>query len=292
MARRATLISIFIVGMFIFGLYLSAETIYAARVCRYVSCPGHDGCKPAPGNRCQAGTCIECTETAPPPADRDERPAPTSPPPPPTATPIIACIDSDGGSIPNTYGEVTIKAPAPPEVLKDTCLTLQVTNNVDGSSTIRWMNGTIGTHVGEKTCVNVATGIYSDSVLACQYGCTNGACNTSPPTPTPVIYCSTNPKAQACPDGYVCIQPTMSPCPDGRMCKQVMPRTQCIPDRCPLKSKGDANCDGNVNSKDYDVWKGDIQGRANVQAYFTADFNRDTVINLVDFEIWRATMYK
>ncbi len=289
MARRATLISIFIVGMFIFGLYLSADTIYAARVCRYVSCPGHAGCIPAPGNRCQPGTCIECTETAPPPADRDERPAPTSPPPRPTATPVIACIDSDGGSIPNTYGEVTIKAPAPPQVLKDTCLTLQVTNNADGSSTSRWMNGTIGTHVGEKTCVNVATGIYSDSVLACQYGCTNGACNLTQPSPTPVIYCGVN---QSCPSGYMCVQPPMPTCRPGLACKQIMPRMYCVPDTCTLRSKGDANCDQAVNDADYAIWKSAFQGIRYSANTHSADFNKDGSVTIVDFEIWRATRHK
>lgn len=302
MDRRRVALYVIVSIFFSIVFYLSTQSTFAARTCTCVrwairACPDSYS-----GPGCEGGTgicaprsgitmCRECIETQCTNDDPPPRPQPTTPPPP-TATPVIACIDSDGGSVPNTYGEVTIKAPAPPQVLKDTCLTLQVTNNADGSSTSRWMNGTIGTHVGEKTCVNVSTGIYSDSVLACQYGCTNGACNTSPPTPTPVIYCNTNPKAQACPDGYVCNQPTMPPCPDGRMCKQVMPRAQCIPDRCPLKSKGDANCDGNVNSKDYDVWKGDIQGRQSIYSYFSADFNRDKTINIVDFEIWRATMYK
>ncbi len=91
----------------------------------------------------------------------------------PTIPPVIACVDSDGGSVSTVYGQVTITAPAPPQVLKDSCLLLVTNGNSSG-----WVAQATGTHVGEKTCVNVATGAYADSVIACPNGCINGACST------------------------------------------------------------------------------------------------------------------
>lgn len=286
MVRRVTLISIFIVGMVVFGLYFSAETIYAARVCRYVSCPGNDGCKPAPGNKCKTGTCIECTETSPPEEEPRDKPAPTSPPPPTlTPTPGVTCTDSDGGSFPNVFGKTTIKYPTVTSVQNDECMTLSTIKNADGTATTRWVVGSVGTHVAEKTC-------YADTAIQCPFGCSNGACNQTLPSATPIIYCNSNPKAQTCPNGYVCIQPSMPPCPEGRMCKQEMPQMQCVIDNCPIRSKGDANCDQAVNDADYPIWKTALQGIRYFIDTHSADFNKDGSVTIVDFEIWRATMHK
>jgi len=49
------------------------------------------------------------------------------------------------------------------------------------------------------------------------------------------------------------------------------------------KSSGDANCDGAINESDYTIWKDEfISGSGN-----SADFNSDSKVDLVDFEIWR-----
>jgi hypothetical protein len=231
----------------------------------------------------------------------------------PSPTPLpIACRDSDGGSSPNVAGKITISAPALPQVLLDTCYNLRVTANADGSKTTQWVDskGTLGTHVAEKTCTNVYTGAYSDSIIACQYGCSNGACLTAPPTPTvvpatptPPIFCNS---LSPCPDGYDCIQPTMAPCAGGvvmttdsngtlsavsKACAQVMPQQICQKSQCPLRSKGDANCDQTVNEDDFKI----IMSAFNNQPLClncTADFNKDNKTNVLDYEIWRATVYK
>lgn len=214
--------------------------------------------------------------------------APTPVPPTATPKPVAACVDTDGGSVPNVYGEVRTSAPALAQVLKDSCLTNVVTKNADGSSTSRWVSGETGTHVGEKTCTNTSTGAYADTVLACQYGCQSGACRASAATPTPVISCMSR---TDCPSGYRCYQPPMPTCPAGRMCPEVMPARYCIPDTCTLHSKGDANCDGVVNDIDYTIWKRLVQNPSGTTDGFSADFNSDQAVTIVDFEIWRATRH-
>jgi hypothetical protein len=154
-----------------------------------------------------------------------------------TCPPVVACVDSDGGSFPNVFGKVTISAPALPQVLEDSCLVL-VTNG--GSS--GWVKQAMGTHVGEKTCANVATGAYTDTVIACPNGCVNGACNT-----------------------------TVNP--------------------CPKRPQGDANCDQSINEGDFAVIKLKMQGGTYAATNHSADFNSDGKVNLVDYEIWRNTVY-
>jgi hypothetical protein len=66
----------------------------------------------------------------------------------------------------------------------------------------------------------------------------------------------------------------------------------CCADTCEdLKTSGDANCDGNVNDSDYTIWKCEFLGGGicqNPSSQKTADFNLDTKVDLVDFEIWRS----
>lgn len=263
----------------------------------YYTCEGNAGCKPCPGsagcapgavNRCTAGVCIRCAEQRCEQTETAPRPQPTTPPPTATPKPVVACVDTDGGSVPNVYGEVRTSAPALAQVLKDTCLTNVVTKNADGSTTSRWVSGETGTHVGEKTCTNITTGAYADKVLSCQYGCQSGACRASAVTPTPVITCMSR---TDCPTGYRCYQPPMPTCPAGRMCPEVMPARYCVPDTCTLHSKGDANCDGVVNDVDYTIWKKLVQNPNVVVDGHSADFNSDRAVTIVDFEIWRATRH-
>lgn len=59
---------------------------------------------------------------------------------------------------------------------------------------------------------------------------------------------------------------------------------------CPLKSKGDVNCDGKTDESDFIIWKCEFRGNGtcnNPPSQKSADFNTDELINLVDFEIFR-----
>jgi hypothetical protein len=63
---------------------------------------------------------------------------------------------------------------------------------------------------------------------------------------------------------------------------------------CTKKTQGDANCDGSINDGDYTVWKCEFLGGgscSNPSSTKTADFNLDTKVNLVDFEIWRKNRF-
>lgn len=60
---------------------------------------------------------------------------------------------------------------------------------------------------------------------------------------------------------------------------------------CPLKEKGDANCDNNVNKYDFLIWKCEFLGNgtcSNPVSHKTADFNDDDRVDLIDFEILRT----
>lgn len=54
---------------------------------------------------------------------------------------------------------------------------------------------------------------------------------------------------------------------------------------CPKKSMGDANCDGNINTDDFDIWKSEFTRKINTKS---ADFNSDQKVSVQDFEIWRS----
>jgi len=63
---------------------------------------------------------------------------------------------------------------------------------------------------------------------------------------------------------------------------------------CPKKTQGDANCDGNINENDYNIWRCEFLGNgtcSNPSSQKTADFNLDTKVDLVDFEIWRQNRF-
>jgi hypothetical protein len=62
---------------------------------------------------------------------------------------------------------------------------------------------------------------------------------------------------------------------------------------CLKKNQGDANCDGNVNNFDFDIWKCEFLGNGSCQnpsSQKIADFNLDTKVDLIDFEIWRRNL--
>lgn len=53
---------------------------------------------------------------------------------------------------------------------------------------------------------------------------------------------------------------------------------------CLTHSKGDANCDGQVDFIDFEIWRQETMDEVTTK---NADFNGDTVIDFIDFEIWR-----
>jgi hypothetical protein len=66
---------------------------------------------------------------------------------------------------------------------------------------------------------------------------------------------------------------------------------RCLPSVCPLRSRGDANCDQLVDNADLSQ----IINKVNnipLCLNCSADFNTDNKTDLLDYEIWRATVYK
>lgn len=52
---------------------------------------------------------------------------------------------------------------------------------------------------------------------------------------------------------------------------------------CPLKNKGDANCDTKIDLLDFNLWRGAFLTTSSK----ATDFNNDTASDLIDFNIWR-----
>src|SRR3989338_9735701 len=55
---------------------------------------------------------------------------------------------------------------------------------------------------------------------------------------------------------------------------------------CPLKSSGDANCDGAITLADFEVWRREFLVELNTT---NANFNNDSRVTISDFEIWRRS---
>lgn len=53
---------------------------------------------------------------------------------------------------------------------------------------------------------------------------------------------------------------------------------------CSMHNQGDANCDGQINLSDYEIWRREYLGEITM---LTADFSKDLQVKLEDFEIWR-----
>ncbi len=79
--------------------------------------------------------------------------------------------------------------------------------------------------------------------------------------------------------------------------------TLTVPPNCHLRNQGDANCDGNINENDYNIWKceflemnyvltqGEIRCITSSSISLTASFNLDQKVDLIDFEIWRKNRF-
>lgn len=86
------------------------------------------------------------------------------------------------------------------------------------------------------------------------------------------------------------VPPTATTAPAGSTATPISYPTKCTETNDDSKMKGDANCDGKVGMLDFLIWKGEYMGldstkRANFDYYF----NTNTVVELRDLMIWRAT---
>lgn len=92
----------------------------------------------------------------------------------------------------------------------------------------------------------------------------------SPVGPTSPVVSPTRPMSPT-----VTASPTRTPSPSGTGCSQ--------------KSKGDANCDNQINLTDFEIWRKEFTDSLTT---LQADFNGDHVVLLQDFEIWRTSMFQ
>ena len=99
---------------------------------------------------------------------------------------------------------------------------------------------------------------------------------------------------------FLCIYPLLkiSSIFAGYPTEEPTPTKTPIPISCETKSKGDANCDNQINDKDFDIWKYEfLYDRSysnlwsNSGSKKSADFNDDDKVDLVDFEIWRSKKF-
>lgn len=103
-----------------------------------------------------------------------------------------------------------------------------------------------------------------------------------------------------CRVGSTCIEQAASNCPPGAYCLIRVIDPICVPNTpiptpknmCTLRPQGDANCDNVVNGADFDVYKTFMLGKGYTDSTYSADFNTDGKVNMIDYEIWRNTFYK
>ena len=85
----------------------------------------------------------------------------------------------------------------------------------------------------------------------------------------------------ACPTPPI---PTLTPVPT--LTPILTPVSSCL-----TRSQGDANCDGLFNDMDFGMFTSAMKGLAYACSNCSADFNTDGKVDLVDYEIWRNTVY-
>lgn len=87
---------------------------------------------------------------------------------------------------------------------------------------------------------------------------------------------------------------TATPIPTSIPVPTVVPTNTSVPTAilttlpyCYLKSKGDANCDGNIDDKDFNIWVSEFKG---ISTDKSSDFDNKDGVTIVDFNIWRTSM--
>jgi hypothetical protein len=109
---------------------------------------------------------------------------------------------------------------------------------------------------------------------------------TPPPsstlTPTPAVTDVPSPTLSVTP---VCTVQCIAP-PEGCSYEN---NTECtcgdlVCPACTFKTQGDANCDTEVDTDDFNIWRDEF---LNLSTYKRSDFNSSGIINTDDFNIWR-----
>lgn len=122
-------------------------------------------------------------------------------------------------------------------------------------------------------------------------GCQTCTCNQEPvisPTkisPTKSVLSPTPPPGCF----YKQVQCVQAPCNPLLVCPTATKGPSQAPLTCPLKPKGDANCDQAVDATDYVIWKTKYLG-GTINPAYNPDFNKDGKVNLVDLEIWTRSI--
>ena len=132
-----------------------------------------------------------------------------------------------------------------------------------------------------KRCITVT--VHENDTNNCSGPDQNCKCSvciaipTATPTPTP----GEKPRVSATPTPSH--RPTSTPIPPS-----VLPTIPAC-SACTRKGQGDANCDAVINDADYTLWLADFSQSAT--GCKPTDFNSDSKVNLMDFEIWRNNRY-
>ena len=141
----------------------------------------------------------------------------------------------------------------------------------------------------------------------------------------PRAYCAPTVCSPACSAGYTC--KNTNQCPPGAYCAMALLSPVCVPNPvvcspacaagqtclsspaqsphcvgntpvptaavlCSKRPQGDANCDNIIDQKDIDVFIGVMRGNGYLTTAYSADFNNDSKVNMVDYEILRKTLYE
>lgn len=111
------------------------------------------------------------------------------------------------------------------------------------------------------------------------------------------IVTSDGPKSIVCCNNTGSVTPTPTPNPllhystptPTPTSSSVVAVTQPASCTSPLKSKGDANCDTIINILDFNIWRDEAYGKI---AATRANFNKDqgNNVDILDFNIWRTSM--
>lgn len=122
--------------------------------------------------------------------------------------------------------------------------------------------------------------------------CNTGSCTpTSPPEPTVTPLGPTSTPVPTATPGGPTLTPVPTITPGG---PNLTPVPTNIPGVCPLKGRGDANCDGKVDEGDYKLWLAQFDTMVSASPvnqnanYACVEGNSQTYfVDLADFEVWR-----
>lgn len=100
--------------------------------------------------------------------------------------------------------------------------------------------------------------------------------------------CNTNPTDPSCFTNLPCMMNIIAK----EASTGTQPAAQICFDTCYKHPDGDANCDGQFTTADFELWLSLYLGNTNVTCNgCSADFNDDRKVDLKDFEIWRRSRF-